>query len=66
MTSPDPLLDLARVAEYASSSIDYVRKATKRPENDPERLPSFRHAGKIKVRLSAVDAWIERTSEPAA
>lgn len=66
MTADDPLLDLAAIAEYTGDSIDYVRRRTKLPEAHPEYLPAIKHAGRIKARRSAVNAWIDRNSEAAS
>lgn len=64
MTDDDPLLDLDEAARYAAASVDYLRRAARRPHNDPERLAAAKHAGRIKVRRSALNDWIDRTTQP--
>ena len=62
----DPLLDIPSIADYAKTSPDMVRRAIKRAASLPDHLPAMKHYGKLKARLSDVDAWIDRTKEPAA
>ena len=62
----DPLLDIPSIADYAKTSPDMVRRAIKRAESSRDHLPAMKHFGKLKARLSDVDAWIDRTKEFAA
>ena len=70
MTRPteqdDPLMDLAAIAAYSGSSVDWVRRRAHLPSNHPEYLAVLKHAGKLKARRSVVNAWIDACAEVAA
>lgn len=62
----NPLLTIPDIAAYAKVGPGEVRRHMKRAATDPRFLPGVMHAGKLKARLSEVDAWIDRNSTPAA
>lgn len=56
-TTLDPYLALRALASYCSSSVKWLRQRLVDPRNP---LPCYRVAGKILVRRSEFDVWIER------
>ena len=61
----DPWLTIPLAAEHTGTSEYEIRRAMKRADGDAEHLPARLHKGKLKARLSDVDAWVLRTSTPA-
>jgi hypothetical protein len=64
-TLGDPLLTLREACIYTGCSDSYLRDCINRADEHPLHLAAIRHAGKIKIRHSALEDWITRTSEPA-
>ena len=56
-TPADPFLDLRALADYSSLSVRKLRDHLADPLHP---LPSYRVGGKVLVRRSDFDAWIER------
>jgi hypothetical protein len=56
-TPADPFLDLRALAQYSSLSVRKLRDHLADPVHP---LPSYHVGGKILVRRSGFDAWIER------
>jgi hypothetical protein len=55
---PDPYLSLASLAAYSSCSVRWLRDRLMDPQHP---LPCYRlPGGKILVRRSAFDAWLDR------
>jgi hypothetical protein len=57
-TTLDPLLSLKALAGYASLSVRTLRGFIELPPD--HALPCYRLRGKVLVRRSEFDAWIER------
>jgi hypothetical protein len=57
-TSLDPLMDLKALAGYSSLSVRTLRTYLELPPD--EALACYRLPGKVLVRRSHFDAWIER------
>lgn len=64
-TLGDPLMTLREACIYTGCSDSYLRDCINRPEEHPLHLAAILHAGKLKIRHSALEDWIARTSEPA-
>ena len=56
-TQLDPLLSLRALADHSGLSVRTLRRYLRLPPD--EALPCYRTAGKILVRRSEFDAWIE-------
>jgi hypothetical protein len=54
----DPLMDLRALAGYSSLSVRTLRGYIELPPD--EALPCFRLPGKLLVRKSEFDRWLER------
>ena len=58
----DPRFDVKGAAKYANRSDETIRRAVRGKELACER-PSAR--GHIRIKLSALNAWLKRMEEPA-
>lgn len=64
-TSPGPLLSPQQLADHLGIAVQTVyewQKARSRTQGPPR----FRVGGRVRYRLSEVEAWLEQQREPAA
>lgn len=60
----DPVLDASEAANYAGRCVETIRRAVRLRELAAVRAPG--RSSHIRVRLSALNAWLKRMETPAS
>ena len=62
----DPVMSLAAIAAYAGTSVDTIRRAMRRGEDNPQRLQGHLRAGRLTARRSEVNRWLDAIASPVS
>lgn len=59
----DELLTLEEVAQYLKVTKQHAWRLTRPGQTKGEPIPSLKFGGIVRVRLSELDAWLERRTD---